>query len=262
MTIALVFFTWGEVYSLLPSACADFFGARNASSNYGFLYSAKGVASIMGGGLAAKLFEKTGSWNYGFYACAVLALIIGVLAIGLHNMPLPRKASHWPRVRRSRQDGCQHANSPQNLKSSRRSAAHSRNFVQRRAEFSGAVWPPNSSRAVRNCWSAAGSASAKSTPDKFPDFLPETASIREKEWTVAPIPRDLEDRRVEITGPVDRKMVINALNSGANVFMADFEDANSPTWHNNLDGQINVRDAMNRTIELRQPRRQAVQTER
>ncbi len=87
----------------------------------------------------------------------------------------------------------------------------------------------------------------------FPDFLPETAAIREKEWTVAPIPRDLEDRRVEITGPVDRKMVINALNSGANVFMADFEDANSPTWHNNLDGQINVRDAVNRTIEFTSP---------
>src|SRR5579871_95576 len=64
---------------------------------------------------------------------------------------------------------------------------------------------------------------------KFPDFLAETRSIREKEWTVAPIPADLQDRRVEITGPVDRKMVINALNSGANVFMADFEDANSPT---------------------------------
>ena len=88
---------------------------------------------------------------------------------------------------------------------------------------------------------------------KFPDFLPETASIREEEWTVAPIPEDLQDRRVEITGPVDRKMVINALNSGANVFMADFEDANSPTWHNNIDGQINVRDAVNRTIEYTSP---------
>jgi malate synthase len=88
---------------------------------------------------------------------------------------------------------------------------------------------------------------------KFPDFLPETAAIREKEWTVAPIPRDLEDRRVEITGPVDRKMMINALNSGANVFMADFEDANSPTWHNNLDGQVNIRDAVNRTIEFTSP---------
>ena len=65
-----------------------------------------------------------------------------------------------------------------------------------------------------------------------PDFLPETAGIRESDWTVAPLPKDLLDRRVEITGPTDRKMVINALNSGANVFMADFEDANTPTWEN------------------------------
>jgi malate synthase len=87
----------------------------------------------------------------------------------------------------------------------------------------------------------------------FPDFLPETAEIRARDWTVAPIPKDLLDRRIEITGPVDRKMVINALNSGANVFMADFEDSNSPTWQNNLDGQINVRDAVNRTIEYTNP---------
>src|SRR5258708_22301057 len=80
----------------------------------------------------------------------------------------------------------------------------------------------------------------------LPDFLSETASIRASEWTVAPIPPDLTDRRVEITGPVDRKMVINALNSGANVFMADFEDANSPTWANVVEGQINLRDAVNR----------------
>src|SRR5438067_3482080 len=82
----------------------------------------------------------------------------------------------------------------------------------------------------------------------LPDFLSETASIRQKEWTVAPIPQDLLDRRVEITGPVDRKMIINALNSGANVFMADFEDANAPTWANNIDGQLNLRDAARRTI--------------
>src|SRR5215218_1785131 len=63
-----------------------------------------------------------------------------------------------------------------------------------------------------------------------PDFLPETAAIRAGDWTIAPVPADLQDRRVEITGPADRKMVINALNSGAKVFMADFEDANSPTW--------------------------------
>src|SRR5579884_4043738 len=75
LCIALVFFTWGEVYSLFPSACTDLFGARNASSNYAFLYSAKGVASIVGGGLAALLYERTGSWNYGFYACAATALI-------------------------------------------------------------------------------------------------------------------------------------------------------------------------------------------
>ena len=88
---------------------------------------------------------------------------------------------------------------------------------------------------------------------RFPDFLPETAHIRQSEWTAAPIPRDLTDRRVEITGPVDRKMVINALNSGANVFMADFEDSNAPTWNNNVDGQINLRDAIRRTIEFTSP---------
>jgi malate synthase len=88
---------------------------------------------------------------------------------------------------------------------------------------------------------------------KFPDFLEETASIRAASWLCAPIPADLMDRRVEITGPVDRKMIINALNSGSNVFMADFEDANSPTWHNNLDGQINLRDAIRRTIDYTSP---------
>jgi MFS transporter, OFA family, oxalate/formate antiporter len=92
VSCALVFFTWGEVYSLFPSASADFFGARNASSNYGFIYAAKGVASIMGGGLAAALFEKTGSWNYGFYACAGLALISAALALVLRRMPLPVKS--------------------------------------------------------------------------------------------------------------------------------------------------------------------------
>ena len=87
----------------------------------------------------------------------------------------------------------------------------------------------------------------------LPDFLPETASVRTKEWKVAPIPKDLQDRRVEITGPVDRKMIINALNSGASVFMADFEDANSPTWSNNLDGQINLRDAIRGSITFSSP---------
>jgi malate synthase len=73
-----------------------------------------------------------------------------------------------------------------------------------------------------------------------PDFLPETKHIRESEWKVAPLPVDLLDRRVEITGPVDRKMVINALNSGAKVFMADFEDSTTPTWDNVIEGQINL----------------------
>ena len=88
---------------------------------------------------------------------------------------------------------------------------------------------------------------------KLPDFLPETTWIRENEWTVASIPDDLQDRRVEITGPVDRKMVINALNSGASVFMADFEDAHTPTWDNNLEGQINLRDAVNGSISFTNP---------
>ena len=87
----------------------------------------------------------------------------------------------------------------------------------------------------------------------LPGFLPETAHIRHTEWKVAPIPQDLLDRRVEITGPVDRKMIINALNSGANVFMADFEDSNSPTWANNLEGQANLRDAVARTISFLSP---------
>src|ERR1700753_1206398 len=75
-----------------------------------------------------------------------------------------------------------------------------------------------------------------------PDFLKETKGIRESEWTVSPLPADLLDRRVEITGPVDRKMIINALNSGAKVFMADFEDATSPTWANLVEGQVNLKD--------------------
>ena len=86
-----------------------------------------------------------------------------------------------------------------------------------------------------------------------PDFLPETKAIREADWRVAPIPRDLEDRRVEITGPTDRKMVINALNCGANVFMADFEDANTPSWDNMIEGQLNLSDAVRRTITFDDP---------
>jgi malate synthase len=88
---------------------------------------------------------------------------------------------------------------------------------------------------------------------KLPDFLPETEEIRESAWTVAPIPADLQDRRVEITGPTDRKMIINALNSGAKVFMADCEDANAPTWSNMVEGQANLRDAIRRKIEFRSP---------
>ncbi len=88
---------------------------------------------------------------------------------------------------------------------------------------------------------------------ELPDFLPETKAIREGDWTAAPIPADLQDRRVEITGPVDRKMIINALNSGAKVFMADFEDSNSPTWSNCIEGQINLRDAINKTISYENP---------
>src|SRR6184192_2658312 len=84
-----------------------------------------------------------------------------------------------------------------------------------------------------------------------PDFLPDTKAVRDDlSWKVAPIPADFRDRRVEITGPVERKMMINALNSGARVFMADFEDANSPTWANCVDGQGNLKDAVARTISL------------
>jgi malate synthase len=86
-----------------------------------------------------------------------------------------------------------------------------------------------------------------------PDFLKDTRKVREAEWTVAPLPEDILDRRVEITGPVDRKMIINALNSGAKIFMADFEDSNTPTWSNLIDGQINLRDAIRRTITYADP---------
>ncbi len=88
---------------------------------------------------------------------------------------------------------------------------------------------------------------------EMPDFLAATKNIRESDWSCAPIPKDLNDRLVEITGPTDRKMVINALNSGAKMFMADFEDANSPTWNNMVEGQINLRDAIRRPIGFRNP---------
>ncbi|MDQ6676907.1 MAG: malate synthase A [Acidobacteriota bacterium] len=88
---------------------------------------------------------------------------------------------------------------------------------------------------------------------ELPHFLTETEGIRADDWKVAPIPADLKDRRVEITGPCDRKMIVNALNSGATVFMADLEDASSPTWRNVVEGQQNLYDAVNRTIELTSP---------
>jgi malate synthase len=87
----------------------------------------------------------------------------------------------------------------------------------------------------------------------IPQYLTETETIRNGDWTIAPLPVDLLDRRVEITGPTDRKMVINALNSGAKVFMADCEDATSPTWENIIEGQINLRDAVDRTISFENP---------
>jgi OFA family oxalate/formate antiporter-like MFS transporter len=89
--LCLVFFSWGEIYALFPPAAADFFGARNSSSNYSFLYSSKGVASIVGGGLAAMLFERTGTWNTAFYGSAALALGASLLGFVIKAMPLPKK---------------------------------------------------------------------------------------------------------------------------------------------------------------------------
>jgi malate synthase len=88
---------------------------------------------------------------------------------------------------------------------------------------------------------------------EMPDFLPETRDVREGDWRIAPIPDDLQDRRVELTGPPDRKMTINALNSGASCWMADFEDANCPTWHNMLESQLNMKEAIERTITFDDP---------
>jgi malate synthase len=94
---------------------------------------------------------------------------------------------------------------------------------------------------------------ARINAGELPDFLVDTQAIRNSEWQVAPIPADLQDRRVEITGPTERKMVINALNSGAKVFMADLEDANAPTWANVIEGQINLRDAIRREVTFTSP---------
>ena len=104
----------------------------------------------------------------------------------------------------------------------------------------------------RELLAARGARQARLDAGELPDFLPETREVREGDWAISPLPQDLRDRRVEITGPVDRKMIINALNSGARMFMADFEDASSPTWDNVVDGQINLRDAVRRTITLEQ----------
>ena len=91
--------------------------------------------------------------------------------------------------------------------------------------------------------------------ETYPAFPENTKEIRNSEWCAAPIPADLQDRRVEITGPVDRKMVINALNSGAKTFMADFEDSNAPLWENCLQGQKNLKDAVNKTISFYNPKK-------
>src|SRR5215475_4819635 len=100
---------------------------------------------------------------------------------------------------------------------------------------------------------ARGERQARFDAGELPDFLPDTATIRDSDWRVAAIPAALQDRRVEITGPVDRKMIINALNSGAKVFMADFEDSTSPTLESLLEGQFNLRDAVAGTIEFTSP---------
>ena len=91
VTMALVFFTWGELYVLFPAVLTDTFGARHAASNYGFLYSTKGVASILGGGLAAMLFEATHTWDYAFFACSALTMGAAVCAMMLRKIPLPKK---------------------------------------------------------------------------------------------------------------------------------------------------------------------------
>ena len=102
----------------------------------------------------------------------------------------------------------------------------------------------------RDLMNARAERQARLDSGETPGFLPETASIRHANWTVAPVPADLQDRRVEITGPVERKMIINALNSGASTFMADFEDSSTPSWDNMVRGQINLRQAVDGTISF------------
>ena len=140
---------------------------------------------------------------------------------------------------------------------SRRITRNSRRSSRPKRSASSPSCIASSSRAARSCWRARAARQKEFDAGKLPDFLPETKQIREADWKVAPQPKDLLDRRVEITGPTDRKMVINALNCGASTFMADFEDANCPTWHNMIDGQINLRDAVRRTITLRAGRQAA-----
>ena len=110
-----------------------------------------------------------------------------------------------------------------------------------------------SARAAPNCSRGAPHARREFDAGELPDFLAETRAVRDGDWTCDAVPADIQDRRVEITGPVDRKMIINALNSGASVFMADFEDANTPRWENNIQGQLNLRDAIRRRIDYASP---------
>jgi OFA family oxalate/formate antiporter-like MFS transporter len=93
LTLVLTYFTWGEIYSLFPSTVGDYFGSKYATSNYGFVYSGKGVAAIIGGYLGAKLFEQFGSWDAVFYGSAVLALLSAVAAFAMRTAPLPKRAA-------------------------------------------------------------------------------------------------------------------------------------------------------------------------
>ena len=119
-------------------------------------------------------------------------------------------------------------------------------------------WPSSptciapSSRAASSCWPRASSAPRASTPASGPTSSRRRAHIRDGDWKIAPLPPALECRRVEITGPVDAKMVINAFNSGADTYMTDFEDSNAPKWDNQIQGQINLAAAIRRTLSLEQ----------
>src|SRR6476659_5601112 len=109
------------------------------------------------------------------------------------------------------------------------------------------LWPSS-----RNCTEHSTRAERQARIDagQMPDFLAETKSVRDGDWKIAPLPKALECRRVEITGPVERKMIINAFNSGADSYMTDFEDSNSPNWFNQIQGQVNLFDAIRGTIEF------------